>query len=839
MAQTGYTPISLYYSTTAAATPSAGNLANGELAINITDGKLFYKDNGGNVQVIGTKGGVGSSSTTQVLYNSSGLVVGSANLTFDGTKLSVGNLLNAGLTASKPVFTDASKNLVSTGTLLTDQGGTGLTSWTTGDIPYFSAGTSLSKLAIGAGSTVLTSSGSAPQWTSLASLSIGTATNLAGGAAGSLPYQTAPGTTTFLSIGTASQVLRVNSGATALEYVNQSALSVGSATTATTSTNIAGGSAGAIAYNSASGTTTFLGIGSASQVLQVNSGATAPEWVSSTGTGNVVRATSPTLVTPTLGAATATTINKLTITAPASSATLTIADGKTFAANATLTLAGTDGTTMTMPASSTTLAGLGIAQTFTQDQTIAANLTLNAQGDLRFADADSSNYVAFQAPSTVASNILWTLPSTDGTSGQALVTNGTGTLSWATPTGTPGGSTTQVQFNDGGVFGGDADFTYNKTTNILTAAGGFSSAGTYNNVTITAPASSATLTIANTKTFTVSNTLTLQGTDSTTMTFPGSSTTLAGLGIAQTFTQDQTIAGNLTLNAQGDLRFADSDSSNWVAFQGPATVASNITWTLPSVDGSTGQALVTNGTGTLSWATPGGSPGGSTTQIQFNNAGSFGGSANFAWDGTNVQIGATGALRFADTDSSNYVAFKAAGTVASNVTWTLPSADGTNGQVLSTNGSGTLSWATASAAPGGSTTQLQYNNAGSFAGATNLVTDGSNLTINAQGDLRFGDSDSSNWVAFQAPATVASNVTWTLPNADGSNGQFLSTDGTGALSWSSPSAGAATILENAQTISSNYTVTNGYNGLSIGPVTISTNVTVTVGTGEKWVVLEF
>jgi hypothetical protein len=63
--------------------------------------------------------------------------------------------------------------------------------------------------------------------------------------------------------------------------------------------------------------------------------------------------------------------------------------------------------------------------------TILENLTLNAQGDLRFADSDSSNYVAFQAPSTVASNVTWTLPSADGSSGQALVTNGSGTLSWA------------------------------------------------------------------------------------------------------------------------------------------------------------------------------------------------------------------------------------------------------------------------------------------------------------------------------------------------------------------------------------------------------------------------
>jgi len=68
------------------------------------------------------------------------------------------------LTASKPVFTDASKNLVSTGTLASDQGGTGLTSYTAGDLLYYSSGTLLSKLGIGAANRVLTSSGSAPQW---------------------------------------------------------------------------------------------------------------------------------------------------------------------------------------------------------------------------------------------------------------------------------------------------------------------------------------------------------------------------------------------------------------------------------------------------------------------------------------------------------------------------------------------------------------------------------------------------------------------------------------------------------------------------------------------------
>lgn len=55
MPQSGYTPIQLYYSATASNTPIAGNLLNGELAINIADGKLFYKDSGGVVQTIATK----------------------------------------------------------------------------------------------------------------------------------------------------------------------------------------------------------------------------------------------------------------------------------------------------------------------------------------------------------------------------------------------------------------------------------------------------------------------------------------------------------------------------------------------------------------------------------------------------------------------------------------------------------------------------------------------------------------------------------------------------------------------------------------------------------------
>ena len=84
MAQTGYTPLLIYSSTTASQAPSAANLTNStlgsELAINITDGKLFYKDNANAVQVIGWKttptsaGGTGLTSFTagDTLYYASG-----------------------------------------------------------------------------------------------------------------------------------------------------------------------------------------------------------------------------------------------------------------------------------------------------------------------------------------------------------------------------------------------------------------------------------------------------------------------------------------------------------------------------------------------------------------------------------------------------------------------------------------------------------------------------------------------------------------------------------------------------------------------------------------------
>jgi len=133
MAQTGYTPISLYYSATASSVPVNTNLAAGELAINTNDGKLYYKDSSGVVQLLaskagssGTFGAISATSITnsgltsgRVVYSTTGgLETGSANLTFDGTNLGL-----AGGTANSVAYLNGSK-VLTTGSALTFDGNT-------------------------------------------------------------------------------------------------------------------------------------------------------------------------------------------------------------------------------------------------------------------------------------------------------------------------------------------------------------------------------------------------------------------------------------------------------------------------------------------------------------------------------------------------------------------------------------------------------------------------------------------------------------------------------------------------------------------------------------------
>lgn len=113
--------------------------------------------------------------------------------------------------------------------------------------------------------------------------------------------------------------------------------------------------------------------------------------------------------------------------------------------------------------------------------------------------------------------------------------------------------------------------------------------------------------------------------------------------------------------------------------------------------------------------------------------------------------------------------------------------------------------------------------------------------VAAGGAMRLAElaTNGTSTVGLSAPDALASDITWKLPSADGTNGQALITDGSGNLSWGAGGGGGAssTIAEADQVISANYTMGSGKNGVSVGPVTINTGISVTIPTGQAWLIL--
>jgi hypothetical protein len=178
MAASGFTPISIYHSSTPAAVPSNLNLQDGELAINIADGKLYYRSSAGVVRLLASNGA--SAPVLTVSFGTTGLTPSTAT----AGAISVA------------------------GTLVAANGGTGQSSYTTGDLLYASGSTALSKLVLGTTNYVLTAGASAPQYVAQSTLtagSVGSALTFnnsgSGDASGSTYNGSAAKTLSYNSIG--------------------------------------------------------------------------------------------------------------------------------------------------------------------------------------------------------------------------------------------------------------------------------------------------------------------------------------------------------------------------------------------------------------------------------------------------------------------------------------------------------------------------------------------------------------------------------------------------------------------------------------------------------------
>jgi hypothetical protein len=151
-------------------------------------------------------------------------------------------------------------------------------------------------------------------------------------------------------------------------------------------------------------------------------------------------------------------------------------------------------------------------------------------------------------------------------------------------------------------------------------------------------------------------------------------------------------------------------------------------------------------------------------------------------------------VRFRETtaNGTNYIGLKAPASVSADLTYTLPATDGTAGQFLSTNGSGVLSFATAGLTGATSTatgTVLTLSDT--------AITSTQNLIIDNDKEVRFREAtaNGTNYVSLSAPSTLASDLSLTLPSADGTSGQVLQTNGSGVLSFAGVSASAGQVIQ--------------------------------------------
>ena len=115
------------------------------------------------------------------------------------------------------------------------------------------------------------------------------------------------------------------------------------------------------------------------------------------------------------------------------------------------------------------------------------------------------------------------------------------------------------------------------------------------------------------------------------------------------------VSGDIRALAQGDVRLADADSSNYVALQSPADVTADVIWTLPAVDGNTGQLLRTDGSGALSWTSVSGTIVDGTdanNTLRWNGTGWVESSA-LANDGSNITLSGDLAVNGGDITSTS------------------------------------------------------------------------------------------------------------------------------------------------------------------------------------------
>lgn len=445
-------------------------------------------------------------------------------------------------------------------------------------------------------------------------------------------------------------------------------------------------------------------------------------------------------------------------------------------------------------------------------------------------------------------------PKSDGTTGQVIGTDGSGNLTFVDNTaGSNIFETIEVPGEDDIVAFGPNDTLHiqsgnntlletdaaSKTLTISTTASGVTGAMQFNNNG--SLGGTLGITTNGSDSLSVSGGINISGTSN-----------LGNLSVTQNTISATNLGGDVIVSPQGNGHVVMSDLY------------------YPNIDGLNGQVLTTDGSGNISWQQAGGVPGGLNTQIQYNNNGTFGGVTGATFVGgtltlspTHMVMSPSQSVTMSPTQDVNI-------TPAQNINlapvggelrlrgneW--PSGPGTPGQVLTTDGAGTLSWADGGGGggtPGGSGTQIQYRvSDNTFGGISGTSVSGSGIYLQPSGPysvVRISPSGNGTDAAkvIISPTGLGSGaarveinpqghlilkgMTW--PSSDGTPGQVLTTNGAGSLSWADGGGGAGRVLNVYQVVK-----TNTWSTTSTSPTEI-TGLRVTgiipASTNSKFIIL--
>ena len=526
----------------------------------------------------------------------------------------------------------------------------------------------------------------------------------------------------------------------------------------------------------------------------------------------------------------------------------------------------------------------------TDSWTSSEHISVSGQKEFRYLDNDSSHYVGFKSPATVASNLIWTLPATDASvSGYVLSSNASGVLSWVAPgqSASPDFTGTLTLTDDGNIRGFaslHATYTGSVKTFTVTVASKdathrYNGSGSSNGYKIDGKfAPFITLTPGRTYKFDQSDSsnsghplrfylesdkTTAYTTNVTTNGTPGSSGAYTQIAIVD----NTPMVLHYQCSAHGLMGNAvqtNSSTAN-IGTLASLTVSGNISMT------GTGAIDIAAGT----TAQRPGSP--SSGMLRFNTtSGEFEGYDGSSWGEIGGSTGGTGSADLLDIASSsgtgggsatfNGTAYRFKLVTKGTSTAVTPvnaeilrvSINGVMQQPNDGTGQGDMTDGYVvsgtdiifdSAPPSGSTyfivnmgTQIAVGNA-----STSTIADESSDTTcfplfatAATGDLalKSGSNLTFNAATGLLAATVFSGSGASLTNLPSSalTGALPAIDGSALTGVSSQKADGC-VTENSLTISNNYTMTTNKSGFSVGIITVANGVTVTIPSGSRYVVL--